>query len=93
MLALQDVKQSGLEAALLPSGILLAFAAVAIGVGVWQAADGAEGLRQAVAPAEIENTRALGLLMYDKYFLLFQLAGHSAVGYSASHSLVSAVRP
>ena len=48
---------------------------VAIGVGVWTVADGAEGLRQAVAPTEIENTRALGLLIYDKYFLLFQLAG------------------
>ena len=50
---------------------------IAIGVGVWSRCRGrgSEGLRQAVAPTEIENTRALGLLIYDKYFLLFQLAG------------------
>jgi NADH-quinone oxidoreductase subunit J len=47
-----------------------------LGVGAWVEADGALGLRQAVTPAipEIENTRALGMLIYDKYILLFQLA-------------------
>lgn len=62
----------------MPLGLLIAVVLlmqVAIGVGAWQVADGAEGLRQAVAPTEIENTRALGMLMYDRYFLLFQLAG------------------
>jgi len=45
--------------------------------GAWVQADGALGLRQAVTPAmaDVENTRALGLLIYDKYILLFQLAG------------------
>jgi NADH-quinone oxidoreductase subunit J len=45
--------------------------------GAWVQAEGALGLRQAVAPApsEIENTRALGLLIYDKYVYLFQAAG------------------
>ncbi len=45
--------------------------------GAWVQADGALGLRQAVAsvPSEIENTRALGLLIYDKYIFLFQTAG------------------
>ena len=45
--------------------------------GAWVHADGALGLRQAVTPdmAETENTRALGLLIYDKYILLFQTAG------------------
>ena len=45
--------------------------------GAWVQADGALGLRQAVTPdmADMENTRALGLLIYDKYILLFQLAG------------------
>ena len=28
-----------------------------------------------MAPEGVENTAALGLLIYDKYFLLFQLAG------------------
>lgn len=43
--------------------------------GVWQAADGAEAARAAVIPDETTNTAALGLLLYDRYFLLFQLAG------------------
>jgi NADH-quinone oxidoreductase subunit J len=49
---------------------------IALGVGAWVQADGALGLRQAVAPdmGQVENTRALGLLIYDKYILLFQLS-------------------
>jgi NADH-quinone oxidoreductase subunit J len=45
--------------------------------GAWVQADGALGLRQAVTPdtAQVENTRALGLLIYDKYIFLFQTAG------------------
>ena len=35
----------------------------------------AEAARAAVTPAETHNTAALGLLIYDQYFLLFQLAG------------------
>ena len=50
---------------------------LSLGVGAWMQADGAMGLRAAVAPAadQVENTRALGLLIYDKYILLFQLSG------------------
>ncbi len=45
--------------------------------GAWTAADGAPALRLAVTPdaAQIDNTRALGLLIFDQYFLLFQVAG------------------
>ena len=45
--------------------------------GAWVQADGALSLRVAPTPdqAQVENTRALGLLIYDKYLLLFQLAG------------------
>jgi NADH-quinone oxidoreductase subunit J len=45
--------------------------------GAWTQADGAMGLRQAVKPdmTQVENTRALGLLIYDKYLFLFQTAG------------------
>jgi NADH-quinone oxidoreductase subunit J len=43
--------------------------------GDWQVADGAEAARMAVTPEGVTNTAALGLLLYDKYFLLFQLAG------------------
>ena len=43
--------------------------------GNWQMADSAEAARVALAPEGVENTAALGLIIYDKYFLLFQLAG------------------
>jgi NADH-quinone oxidoreductase subunit J len=43
--------------------------------GNWTMAEGAEAARGAVTPDGVENTAALGLLLYDKYFLLFQLAG------------------
>ena len=45
--------------------------------GVWQFADQAHGLRAAVTPdtAEVHNTAALGMLIYDDYILLFQLSG------------------
>jgi NADH-quinone oxidoreductase subunit J len=43
--------------------------------GAWHSADGAEAARAAVAPEGVQNTAALGLLIYDKYILLFQLAG------------------
>jgi NADH-quinone oxidoreductase subunit J len=50
---------------------------LAMGVGVWTHSEGAMGLRAAVTPAadQVENTRALGLLIYDQYILLFQLSG------------------
>ena len=50
---------------------------LAMGVGVWTQSEGAMGLRAAVTPAadQVENTRALGLLIYDQYILLFQLSG------------------
>jgi NADH-quinone oxidoreductase subunit J len=78
MLDIDFAALKGELARYMPLGLLIGVVLlmqVAIGVGVWQVADGAEGLRQAVAPTEIENTRALGLLIYDRYFLLFQLAG------------------
>ncbi len=47
---------------------------LALAFGVWGFADGVEG-RIAAPAGDLENTRALGLLIYDKYILLFQLAG------------------
>ncbi len=48
-----------------------------LSVGAWQTSVGAEAARAAVTPdmGSVENTRALGLLMYDQYLLLFQLSG------------------
>ncbi|HAV07436.1 MAG TPA: NADH-quinone oxidoreductase subunit J [Rhodobacteraceae bacterium] len=43
--------------------------------GVWETADGATAARTAIAPEGVENTAALGLLIYDRYFLIFQLSG------------------
>ena len=43
--------------------------------GVWETSHAAEGLRAQVAPVDKHNTEALGLILYDQYFLLFQLAG------------------
>ena len=64
----------------MPLGLLVVVVIImqlALGVGAWVQADGAMGLRGAVAPdaGQVENTRALGLLIYDKYMLLFQLSG------------------
>jgi NADH-quinone oxidoreductase subunit J len=47
----------------------------AIAFGVWDANAAAESLRAQVVPADRHNTEALGLILYDQYFLLFQLAG------------------
>lgn len=43
--------------------------------GSWAEADSALGARQAITPDGVENTAALGLLLYEQYFLIFQLAG------------------
>ncbi|MFV2002395.1 MAG: NADH-quinone oxidoreductase subunit J [Paracoccaceae bacterium] len=50
---------------------------LALALGVWQFADGAQGARAAITPdlGEVQNTAALGRLIYDDYILLFQLAG------------------
>ncbi|MEM9582488.1 MAG: NADH-quinone oxidoreductase subunit J [Pseudomonadota bacterium] len=50
---------------------------LALVFGVWQGAENAEELRDAVAPAleETQNTAALGQLIYTKYIYLFQAAG------------------
>jgi len=46
-------------------------------VGVWAFAGASPEARMAVAPApeDVHNTAALGRLIYEDYFLLFQLAG------------------
>ncbi len=78
MLDIDFAALKGEIARYMPLGLLIAVVLlmqVAIGIGVWEVAPEAERLRQAIAPTEIENTRALGLLLYDRYFLLFQLSG------------------
>jgi NADH-quinone oxidoreductase subunit J len=43
--------------------------------GPWEFADTAQSLRAAPTPTDTHNTAALGLILYDQYFLLFQLSG------------------
>ncbi|MCW1919606.1 NADH-quinone oxidoreductase subunit J [Rhodobacter sp. KR11] len=64
----------------MPLGLLVAVVILiqlGFGLGAWATSEGAMGLRQAVTPdaAQVENTKALGLLMYDKYLYLFQMSG------------------
>ena len=62
----------------LPLGLLIGLVLLmqlSMALGVWSVADTAEAARAAVTPAATHNTAALGLLIYDQYFLLFQLAG------------------
>ena len=47
---------------------------LAIAFGVWGFSDGADA-RIAQPFTDAENTKQLGLVLYDDYFLLFQLAG------------------
>ncbi len=80
MLDIDFAALKGELARYMPLGLLIGvilLMQIAIGVGVWQVSPEAEALRQAVAPAanQVENTRAIGLLLYDRYFLLFQLSG------------------
>ena len=79
MLDVDFTELKGEMAKVMPLALLIGVVLImqiALGVGAWVQADGALGLRQAVAPGlEVENTRALGLIIYDKYILLFQLAG------------------
>jgi NADH-quinone oxidoreductase subunit J len=50
---------------------------LALALGSWNYAEQAQALRANVTPdaAQMHNTAALGNLVYDKYLLLFQLAG------------------
>ncbi len=64
----------------LPVGLLIGVVILmqlAIAFGVWDFSAGIEGRVRAAAPlvTEVQNTRALGVLLYDRFFLLFQLAG------------------
>jgi NADH-quinone oxidoreductase subunit J len=64
----------------LPLGALIGLVLVVeLGLvfGHWAFADAAPEARAAVmpAPADVPNTQALGQIMYDDYFLIFQLAG------------------
>lgn len=67
-------------AAYLPVGLVIGvvlLVQLGFAFGAWETSDIAIGQRAAVAPppAEVENTAALGNLVYTRYVLLFQMAG------------------
>ena len=80
MLDIDFSELKGEMAKYMPLGLLVGVVVLmqlALGVGAWVQSKGALGLRAAITPdaSKIENTRALGMLLYDKYLLLFQLSG------------------
>jgi NADH-quinone oxidoreductase subunit J len=67
-------------ARLLPVGLLIALVLlVQLGfvLGGWEVSEAALEMRAAPAPApdQVDNTAALGMLLYTKYVFLFQAAG------------------
>ncbi len=80
MLDIDFAELKGEMAKYMPLGLLIGVVIlmqIALGIGAWVQADGAMGLRAAVAPDldQVENTKALGMLVYDRYGFLFQLSG------------------
>ncbi len=62
----------------LPLALLIALVILmqfVLAFGAWEANPAAEALRTQVIPVDRHNTEALGMVLYDQYFLLFQLAG------------------
>lgn len=43
--------------------------------GAWESNAAAESMLEQVTPTDRHNTEALGMILYDQYFLLFQLSG------------------
>jgi NADH-quinone oxidoreductase subunit J len=78
MLDIDFAELKGEMAKYMPLGLLVGVVLLmqlALGIGAWVEAEGAPGLRGAPAPEGVENTRALGLIIYDQYIYLFQAAG------------------
>lgn len=78
MLDVDFAELKGEMARYMPLGLLIGVVILmqlGIAFGAWAPAETAESMRAAVMPEGVTNTAALGLLIYDKYILLFQLAG------------------
>ena len=76
-----DVDFSTLKAEMasyLPLALLIGVVLImqlSVAFGVWSYADTASGAREALINSTDHNTHAIGMILYDKYFILFQLAG------------------
>ena len=62
----------------MPLGLLIGVVILmqlALVFGSWTTSDQAGALAGAPTPGDVHNTKALGLILYDQYILLFQAAG------------------
>ena len=78
MLDVDFAELKGNMAQFLPAGLAIAVVllmVLGLAFGDWDMSEGAEAARAAATPEGVENTAALGLLLYDQYFMIFQLAG------------------
>jgi NADH-quinone oxidoreductase subunit J len=78
MLDVDFAALKGEMARAMPLGLLIGVVLImqiAMGIGAWSTADNATALHGAPATEGVENARALGLLLYDKYLYLFQASG------------------
>ena len=78
MLDVDFAELKGELARFLPLGIVIGAALLTV-LGMsfagWQIAPGAEGQLAAPIPADMANANAIGAVLYDRYFLAFQLSG------------------
>ena len=76
-----DVDFSTLKAEMasyLPLALLIGVVLImqlSVAFGVWTYADTALSSREALINSTDHNTHAIGMILYDQYFILFQLAG------------------
>ena len=78
MLDVDFAALKGEMARAMPLGLLIGVVLlmqIGIAFGDWTSSESASALRSAPAPENVDNARALGLLIYDKYIYLFQAAG------------------
>jgi NADH-quinone oxidoreductase subunit J len=78
MLDVDFAELKGEMARYMPLGLLIGVVILmelGVAFGAWTTADTAETMRAAATPEGVHNTAALGLLIYDRYILMFQLAG------------------
>ena len=78
MLDVDFAELKGEMARYMPLGLLIGVVILmqlGIALGAWEASPTAETMRAAATPEGVQNTAAIGLLLYDRYILMFQLAG------------------
>lgn len=78
MLDVDFAELKGQLAQYMPLGLLIGVVMLlqlGTGFAAWKSAEGAAALHAAPTPEGVENTAALGMILYDKYLFLFQGAG------------------